>query len=132
MKFNWGTGIFTFIIIFLLLCVAFIIFAVRQGVNLVHDDYYEKGVDYSEDQSGWYVQGAWQFAPLWRAGLRFDDVDASLGRTSSRSSVMFDYSPSEVSRLRLQYTNDSGLSNADDQWFLQYIMSLGAHGAHQF
>ena len=49
MKFNWGTGIFTFIIIFLLLCVAFIIFTVRQGVNLVHDDYYEKGVDYSEE-----------------------------------------------------------------------------------
>lgn len=49
MKFNWGTGIFTFIIIFLLLCVAFIIFTFRQGVNLVHKDYYEKGVDYSEE-----------------------------------------------------------------------------------
>ena len=49
MKFNWGTGIFTFIIIFLLLCLAFIIFTVRQEVNLVHDDYYEKGVDYSEE-----------------------------------------------------------------------------------
>jgi hypothetical protein len=91
-----------------------------------------EGIDYSDDQSGWYVQGAWQFAPLWRAGLRFDDVDASLGRASSRSSVMVDYSPSEFSRLRLQYTNDNDLSNADDQWFLQYIMSLGAHGAHQF
>lgn len=49
MKFNWGTGIFTFIVIFLLLCGAFIIFTLKQGVNLVHKDYYEKGVDFSAE-----------------------------------------------------------------------------------
>lgn len=48
MKFNWGTGILIFLIIFLLACAAFIIFASRQQENLVHKDYYEKGVDYSE------------------------------------------------------------------------------------
>ncbi len=36
MKFNFGTGIFFFVI-----------FAYRQDVNLVHDNYYEKGVDHS-------------------------------------------------------------------------------------
>jgi hypothetical protein len=48
MKFNWGTGIFIFLILFLAACAAFIIFAMRQEVNLVHKDYYEQGVDYTE------------------------------------------------------------------------------------
>jgi len=54
------------------------------------------------------------------------------GRSSSRDSLMLDWSPSEFSRVRMQYTNDRVLSETDQQWMLQYIMSLGAHGAHQF
>jgi len=48
MKFNWGTGIFLFLVVFLVACGVFIYFAMTQQVNLVHKDYYEKGVDYSE------------------------------------------------------------------------------------
>lgn len=48
MKFTWGTGIFLFLALFLAASAVFIIFASRQQVNLVHKDYYEKGVDYSE------------------------------------------------------------------------------------
>ena len=48
MKFNWGTGIFIGLVLFLAACAVFIIFALRQDVNLVHKDYYEKGVDYTE------------------------------------------------------------------------------------
>lgn len=48
MKFNWGTGVTIFLIAFLLACAGFIYFAFQQDVNLVHKDYYEKGVDYSE------------------------------------------------------------------------------------
>jgi len=48
MKFNWGTGILIFLILFLAACAVFITFAMRQDVNLVHKDYYEKGVDYTE------------------------------------------------------------------------------------
>jgi len=51
MKFNWGTGILIFLILFLAACAAFIIFAMRQDVNLVHKDYYEKGVDYTEQMN---------------------------------------------------------------------------------
>jgi hypothetical protein len=46
---------------------------------------------------------------------------------------MLDFSPSEFSRLRLQLAHDNsrrGLS--DKQVFVQYIMSLGAHGGHKF
>jgi len=103
---------------------------------------------YSVTQSGWYVQGVYQFMPRWRAGLRYDqlnsgnaEVGATLvpyvisnyGYTPTRYTLMFDYSPSEFSRLRLQLAHDqsrAGLS--DDQLFVQYVMSLGAHGAHQF
>ena len=48
MKFNWGTGVLIFLILFLLACAGFMWFAFQQDVNLVHKDYYEKGVDYSE------------------------------------------------------------------------------------
>ncbi len=48
MKFNWGTGILLALVLFLAASAAFIIFAINQDVNLVHKDYYEKGVDYSE------------------------------------------------------------------------------------
>ena len=48
MKFTWGTGIFLFLVLFLAAAAAFIVFATRQRVNLVYKDYYEKGVDYSE------------------------------------------------------------------------------------
>lgn len=51
MKFNWGTGVFIFLVVFLLACTAFIIFAFNQDVNLVYKDYYEKGVDYTEQMN---------------------------------------------------------------------------------
>jgi len=51
MKFNWGTGILIFLILFLAAAAAFIIFAMNQDVNLVHKDYYEKGVDYTQEMN---------------------------------------------------------------------------------
>jgi hypothetical protein len=31
---------------------------------------------YRSTQSGWYVQGVYQFRPRWRAGLRYDALDS--------------------------------------------------------
>mgnify|MGYP000308389645 CR=1 FL=1 len=45
---------------------------------------------------------------------------------------MFDFSNSEFSRLRLQYNHDQSQPGSADEWYLQYIMSLGTHGAHEF
>lgn len=102
------------------------------------------GLPYDGDQYGWYLQGVWQFTPTWRVGLRHDVVDADSGpllagtgiedpgRASRRASLMVDWSPSEFSRLRMQYTNDRVLPQSENQWYLQYITSVGAHGAHQF
>jgi len=101
---------------------------------------------YRSSQSGWYAQGVYQFLPRWRVGLRRDQLDsgsvdyglnnANLARPDyapSKNSVMFDYNPSEFSRVRLQLAQDKSRQGVTDrQIFLQYQMSLGAHGAHQF
>jgi len=103
---------------------------------------------YSVTQSGWYLQSVYQFMPRWRVGLRYDqldsgtaDIGASLGSfipvsyayTPTRSTLMLDYSPSEFSRLRLQLAQDKSREGlADNMLFMQYVMSLGAHGGHRF
>lgn len=101
---------------------------------------------YASTQSGWYAQGVYQFMPRWRVGARFDrlnggSVDYGLNSANlpapdyrpSRHSLMLDYAPSEYSRLRLQVARDrSRQDHADSQVFMQYIMSLGAHGAHKY
>jgi len=110
---------------------------------------------YSSRQSGWYLQGVWQFMPRWRVGLRHDRLDygsvsngivaGGLGPTAAdfpllmtahdprRSTAMIDWSPTEFSRIRLQLASDrSRFGLADRQMLLQYILSLGAHGAHRF
>jgi hypothetical protein len=50
MKFNWGTGLLIFILIFISLCIAFMIFAFNQNINLVQEGYYEKGVDFDKER----------------------------------------------------------------------------------
>lgn len=101
---------------------------------------------YSGDQSGWYAQGVWQFMPRWRVGLRLDALTAdnsvaglsgSLvldrdGHDPRRTSVMIDFSNSEFSRLRLQFDADDSYPGGDTQLMLQYIVSMGPHGAHQY
>ena len=103
--------------------------------------------NYSINQSGWYLQSVYQFMPRWRTGLRYDqlnsgnaevgaslsNVPASYAFTPTRYTLMVDYSPSGFSRLRLQLAQDQSRQGLiDNQLFMQYIMSLGAHGAHQF
>jgi hypothetical protein len=99
---------------------------------------------YDGDQDGWYLQGVWQFMPQWRVGYRHDEVDSDNGARLTgtaledpedqprRDSLMIDWSASEFSRVRLQYVYDRVLSDSDNQLVLQYIMSLGAHGGHEF
>jgi len=100
---------------------------------------------YHTTQSGWYAQGVWQFMPQWRVGARYDQVRSgnvqaganaalldTLGHTPRRASVMLDWSHSEFSRVRAQFTRDHSQPHSGNEFFVQYIMSLGAHGAHAF
>jgi len=113
-------------------------------------------LDYDGRQQGFYAQLVYQFMPRWRVGARYDWLESdndlvvinaggldpgevleesvfnSDGHDPRRWSLMADWSPSEFSRLRLQYNHDKSQSGTDNQWTLQYIMSLGAHGAHEF
>jgi hypothetical protein len=106
----------------------------------------------SSQQSGWYAQAVYQFLPQWRAGYRYDQLSSgtvNLDTSASgltpadfpilesykpkRHSVMVDWNPSEFSRIRLQFARDyARMNEPDNQIFLQYIVSLGAHGAHRF
>jgi len=45
---------------------------------------------------------------------------------------MLDWSHSEFSRIRLQAARDLSAREANNQIGLQYIHSIGAHGAHGF
>ncbi len=47
MKFNWGHGILIFLILFLILSFTFIIFSLNQSEDLVSENSYEQGADYS-------------------------------------------------------------------------------------
>ena len=123
----------------------------ERGSLCGHDEDYEGCLTNTEDayrsrQSGYYAQGVYQFMPRWRTGYRYDRLDpgsvdfgsnplklATTDHKPTRHSLMLDYSPSEFSRLRLQYSKDESMESVrENQWFLQYIHSLGAHGAHTF
>lgn len=112
--------------------------------------------DYSGEQEGYYAQAIYQFMPAWRVGVRYDHLEADndianfagvgialdefleetgLGTEDdpNRTSVMLDYSPSHFSRIRLQYSDfENGHGESEDIITLQYIMSLGSHGAHTY
>jgi len=103
------------------------------------------GLPYNTDQQGWYLQAVYQPFPRWRFGVRYDQlssdypgddfVDTPLMPAADdprRYSIMADWSNSEFSRLRLQYTLDQAGLEDDNQLGLQYIFSIGAHGAHSF
>jgi hypothetical protein len=101
---------------------------------------------YKTRQSGWYAQGVYQFTSQWRAGLRYEELDSGtrdIGANAAnllvdsyrpkKASAMVDYSWSEFSRVRLQVAQDRSMQGiTDNQLTLQYVMSLGAHGAHKF
>ncbi len=133
----------------------------KESGQLTFDDSGGSGVfgsltdAYSSTQSGWYLQAVYRFLPHWRGGYRYDRLDHGtvsngivengLGPTAAdfpllvtdhnptRNTLMVDWSPTEFSRVRLQYAEDKArFGVTDNQVVLQYILSLGAHGAHRF
>jgi len=100
-------------------------------------------VPYDDGQSGFYLYGTYQFRPQWRAGARFDQLSPGDGLNGfpgvavgsndpERWSLMLDWSNSEFSRLRFQVDSYDFSGQSSTGFVLQYVMSLGAHGAHTF
>jgi hypothetical protein len=95
-------------------------------------------------QRGWYAQLIYQPFPRWRFGVRTDRLSGGQDNPvfmgppieavpdPRRYSLMVDWSNSEFSRLRFQYNRDEAGVEDDNQFGLQYIFSIGAHGAHSF
>lgn len=95
---------------------------------------------------GGYAEMVYQFAHGWDIGVRHSQVFAvnngtavvpggvldTLGMRPRRTSLVLGYANSEFSRIRLQLSRDQSGPVADNQVALQYLMLIGAHGAHQF
>lgn len=101
---------------------------------------------YDGRQYGWYAEGVYQFMPRWKFGLRHAQLYADnhgpavtpgsilddRGRNPRRDSLVLSFSNSEFSRVRVQLARDDTQAQQDYQLSLQYLLLLGAHGAHQF
>jgi hypothetical protein len=124
-------------------------FSRRRDLDLVAHDLAPQlvGNNRVDDQDGYYVQAVYGFLPRWRSGVRWEQVGLtnetespdgsreSFG-SSSRAGVMLDFTPSEFSRIRLQ-GNQGSYETADGredvtEVMVQWMISLGAHGAHKF
>lgn len=111
-----------------------------SGEYLYADDLNEFAT--SDDfHEGWYVSGVYRFAPQWSAGVRYGEVDLRKphgdhfhSQSLEETDVMLSWSHSHFSTVRLQYTHQeaTGFSEADNTVMVQYVMSLGAHGAHGY
>lgn len=103
-------------------------------------------VPFSGKSHGWYAQAVYKFHPQWRiggrvsqmhapstpAGLVGSALDAS-GFNPRSYSTMIDWRNSEFSRIRFQLNQEELTRGGEDtQLILQYSMSVGAHGAHQY
>lgn len=96
-------------------------------------------------QDGLYLQGIYQLV-RWRAGARYDMLDLfkddyilsgseqDFGKKPWRASGMLEFNPTEFSRIRLQYNHDKSARDEETnhEWWLQFVMGIGAHGAHPF
>ncbi len=97
-------------------------------------------------QDGLYVQAVYGLLPRFTVGLRYDTAgltnrvaggeEAEAWDASRRFSANLTFNPTEFSRFRVQYTRGDlavgGAREKYNQLFVQFQMSLGAHGAHRF
>lgn len=121
----------------------------KKKMEIVQDDFNDTRVgNHQVDvQDGYYAQAGYAFLPRWRAAARWEEVgltnktdlpngDSSVGGLSRKLTGMVDFTPTEFSRLRLQYNTGSYLVNEGrthgSEIFLQWMVSIGAHGAHSF
>ncbi len=99
--------------------------------------------EFDKDHQGWYVSGVYQWSPKWSTGVRYGRIDTyplheeELEKASLKETEFeIAYHHSHFSVIRLQYTHQDGneifMPIDDNSITLQFNMTLGAHGAHQF
>ena len=103
----------------------------------------DEGNDGKDYHQAWYVSGVYQFSPHWSAGLRYGKLDTQLAgeegfsaQTLKETELSASWHNSHFSTVRLEVSHQSNVGFDDvlndNVVTLQYIMSLGDHGAHQF
>jgi hypothetical protein len=97
-------------------------------------------------QDGLYAQTVYGLFSRWTVGLRFDasgltntierDGQSVSLPSSHRYTADLTFNPTEFSRLRAQYAHGvfevGGAQETFNQVYVQFQMSLGAHGSHRF
>ncbi|PVV11536.1 MAG: hypothetical protein B6D77_06745 [gamma proteobacterium symbiont of Ctena orbiculata] len=105
------------------------------------------GAERKFTEDGLYIQGLYGFAPRWQVGLRYDVVGLTNKLESSGSELRdwddsnrwtaaLTWTPTEFSQMRLQYAKaDITIDDESEDFgyiYLQYLVSMGSHGAHKF
>jgi len=118
----------------------------QYAQNAVSDEW--QGVSMKKEQAGYYTELVYQYDKNYRAGVRYSAINQNEvtvnGNVKAQpedmyvASAMLEYNPSEFSRIRLQYNNNSSLydeeghKNNKNEIILQFNYAIGAHGAHAF
>jgi len=87
------------------------------------------------DAFGWYAMAEYQLARRWFAGLRYgrSQHSRSPGPADEEASVLLTFRPSEFSQIRGQWRRtELGDGQQVNEGLLQFLFSIGAHGAHPF
>ena len=104
------------------------------------------GILYRGHDSGFYIEGVYKFTRGWRFGYRYSQLNPernipatlletglnSMGLTPRTHSLMVDWARNEFSLVRIQLSRDLSQRFADNRIFIQFIMAIGAHSAHNF
>jgi len=95
----------------------------------------------SDVNEGWYLAAVYRYHPQWSAGLRYGEVDLKAAhgdhfheQSLRETDLMLSWARSHFSQVRMQYSaqDADGFDDANNTLSLQYVMTLGAHGAHEF
>lgn len=134
MKFNWGTGIFIVIAVFLLAVVAFLIYTSNLDIKLVEDNYYEKELAYQDriDKLNNTASLPWKIYLSLEPGIiiiQFPQLDTTLAPSGS---LLF-YRPSDPKKdfsVPLQLNDSSrqiiDISGIDQgKWVIKLDWKMG-------
>ncbi|GAA5215551.1 hypothetical protein ACFSJ3_11280 [Corallincola platygyrae] len=102
-----------------------------------HEGEYEQELRHDDSNSGWYVSGVYRWSPNWSAGVRYSEIDPadvySEGYKPKATDLMLDWNYSHFATVRVQYTRDESMEDLEDDIFsIQFVGTLGAHGAHLY
>lgn len=133
MKWNWGTGIAIFLVLFVLSLIAFILFTLTIKYDLVESNYYDKDLKYQE-----HIEKAKRFALLKekptiqsKNGFVFINFPASYKSNGFKGDILF-YRPSDKNldfKVNIDIKNDTvqvvDISNkAKGLWILKFNLSM--------